>query len=77
MRIANRTIRSDARQRRFIKRVARVASTNAKQNALTQGRSVTIQKGESIVKVHPDGSYDFIRKIEKSSIIPEKRLYYL
>jgi hypothetical protein len=77
MRIANRTRRSDSGQRKVIERMARVASNNAKKNALNHGRSVTIQQGEEIVKVHPDGSCDFIRKIAKSSVIPEKRLYRL
>jgi hypothetical protein len=77
MRIANRTWKSDIQQRNIIKRVARVASNNASKNALNNGRSITIQQGEAIVKVHPDGSYDVIRKLEKSSVIPEKRKYHL
>lgn len=77
MRIANRTRRNEVRQRKVIERVARVASNNANKNALNQGRSVTIQQGEEIVKVHPDGSYDIIRKLEKSYVTPEKRLYHL
>jgi hypothetical protein len=77
MRIANRTRKSEAQQRNIIERVARVASNNASKNALNSGRSITIQQGEAIVKVHPDGSYDVIRKLEKSSVIPEKRKYHL
>jgi hypothetical protein len=77
MRIANRTRKSDVLQRKTIERVARVASNNAVKNALNNGRSITIQQGEAIVKVHPDGSYDVIRKLEKSSVIPEKRRYLL
>lgn len=77
MRIANRTRKSDARQRNIIERVARVASNNASKNALNNGRSITVQQGEEIVKVHPDGSYDVVRKLEKSSVIPEKRIYHL
>jgi hypothetical protein len=77
MRIANRTRKSDVRQRKIIERIARVASNNASKNALSNGRSITIQQGEAIVKVHPDGSYDVVRKLEKSSVIPEKRRYQL
>jgi hypothetical protein len=77
MRIANRTRKSEDQQRNIIERVARVASNNASKNALNCGRSITIQQGEAIVKVHPDGSYDVIRKLEKSSVIPEKRKYHL
>lgn len=60
-----------------IKRVAIMASRNANKNAFCQGRPVIIQQGEDIVKMHPDGRTDVIRKIEKSSVIPEKRRYYL
>lgn len=77
MRIANRTRKSDVQQRKIIERVAKVASNNASKNALNNGRSITIQQGEAIVKVHPDGSYDVIRKLENSSVIPEKRRYHL
>lgn len=67
----------EIRQRNFLARVAREASNNARENALSQGRSVTIQQGESIVKLHPDGKTDIIQKIKKSSVIPEKRRYCL
>lgn len=67
----------EARQGKFIARVARVASSNARRNALSHGRSVTIQQDDTIIRVHPDGKTDIIRKIEKSSVIPEKRRYYL
>jgi hypothetical protein len=77
MPLTNKTQKREACQRRFIARVAREASSNARENALSHGRSVTIQQGEAIVKVHPDGRTDIIRKIEKSSVIPEKRLYHL
>jgi hypothetical protein len=62
---------------RFISRVARDASGNAIINALSHGRSVTILQGNSIVEVHPDGRTDIIKKLKKSSVIPEKRVYHL
>ncbi|WP_048127219.1 hypothetical protein [Methanosarcina lacustris] len=77
MPLTNKTQKHEVRQSRFIARVAKEASSNARKNALSHGRSVTIQQGEDIVKVHPDGRMDLIRKIEKSSVIPEKRLYHL
>lgn len=53
------------------------ASTNARQNALSRGIPVTVQRGENIVKIHPNGTTEVIRKIEKYSVIPEKRIYKL
>lgn len=62
---------------KFISRVAKEASINAIKDALSHGRSITTLQGDSIVKVHPDGRTDIIKKLEKSSVIPEKRIYHL
>lgn len=62
---------------KFIARVARDASGNAIMNALSQGRSVTVLKGNSIVEVHPDGKTNVIKELEKSSVVPKKRVYHL
>lgn len=77
MRIVDRARRGENKQRKMIERVARTASNDANKNALSNGRSVTIQQGETIIKVHPDGSHDVIRKLENSRVIPEKRRYHL
>jgi hypothetical protein len=77
MSLVYRVQKHEARQSKFIKRIAIEASHNARRNALSHGRSITIQQGEAIVKVHPDGSTEVIRKIENSSVIPEKRRYCL
>lgn len=77
MPLVDRTQNQDAHLSEFIAKVASDASGNAIEKALSHGRSVTIQKGETIVKVHPDGRTDTIRKIEKSSVVPEKRIYHL
>ncbi|MEL7663793.1 MAG: hypothetical protein AAGU10_06650 [Methanosarcina mazei] len=75
--VINKRQRSEIKQHKVIERIARTASSNARKNAFSHGRSVTVQQGESIVEMHPDGRTDIIRKIEKSSVIPEKRRYYL
>lgn len=77
MQFANKKQRYEIKQRRFIERVAKEASCDARKNALDNGRSITILQGENIVKVHPDGRTFKIRKIEKSSVIPDKRRYHL
>lgn len=77
MPIINKRQRNEIRQCKAIARIARTASSNARKNAFSHGRSVTIQQGEAIVKMHPDGKTEIIRKIENSSVIPEKRRYYL
>lgn len=61
----------------YIARVAKDASGNAVTNALSHGRSVTILEGDSIIELHPDGRTDIIKKLEKSSVIPKKRVYHL
>lgn len=75
--LINKRQKNEIKQHKVIARIARTASSNAKKNAFSQGRSVTVQQDESIVKMHPDGRTDIIRKIEKSSVVPEKRRYYL
>lgn len=62
---------------RFIARVARNASENAIKSALTHGRSVTVLQGNSIVEVHPDGRTNVIKELERSSVVPKKRVYQL
>jgi hypothetical protein len=69
--------RKEVKERSVLTKVAREASRNARKDALNNGRSITTLQGDSVVKVHPDGRTDIIRKIEKSSVIPEKRKYQL
>ena len=76
MQLANK-INLEEPQTKFIERIAKEASHNAVKNAFSHGRSVTIQQGEHIVKKYPDGSIEIIRKVQNSSVIPEKRQYHL
>lgn len=64
-------------QTKFIERIAKEASHNAVKNAFSHGRSVTIQQDGNIVKKYPSGHIEFIRKVENSSVMPEKRQYHL
>jgi hypothetical protein len=56
-------------------RLAVKASTNARQSALSRGIPVTVQHGDNIVKIYPNGTTEVIRKIEKHLVNPEKRIY--
>lgn len=58
-------------------KLAAKASTNARRNALNRGIPVTVQRGENIVKIYPNGNTEVIRKIEKYLVFPEKRIYKL
>jgi hypothetical protein len=61
----------------LIKKMARDASTNAIMNAFNRGLPVTRMQGNDIVKVYPDGTTEFIKRLENSSIKPEKRRYHI
>ncbi len=71
----NRTL--DDPQTEFIERIAKEASHNAVKNAFSHGKSVTIQQDGHIVKKYPSGYIEVIRKVENSSVTPEKRRYQL
>ena len=58
-----------------IERIARDASNNAIMNAFNCGISITRMQGDDIVKVYPDGTTEFIKRLENSSVKPEKRRY--
>lgn len=60
-----------------IVKVARAASSSAKQNAFSHGISVARQQGENIVMLHPDGSTDVIKRIENSPVALNKKRYYI
>ena len=64
-------------QTEFIERIAKDASHNAVENAFSHGKSVTIQYEGHIVKKYPSGDIEVIRKVENSSVMPEKRQYHL
>lgn len=59
----------------LIKKISRDASDNAIMNAFNRGLPVTRMQGDDIVKVYPDGTTEFIKRLENSSIKPEKRRY--
>ncbi len=71
----NRTLEDP--QTESIEKIAKEASHNAVKNAFNHGRSVTIQQGGYIVKKYPNGHIEVIRKVENSSVTPEKRRYQL
>ncbi|WP_407281874.1 hypothetical protein V7O61_10310 [Methanolobus sp. WCC1] len=59
----------------LIKKIARDASNNAIMNSFNCGLPVARMQGNDIVKVYPDGTTEFIKRLENSSIKPEKRRY--
>lgn len=59
----------------LIKKIARDASNNAIMNSFNRGLPVARMQGNDIVKVYPDGTTEFIKRLENSSIKPEKRRY--
>ncbi|MDY0387337.1 MAG: hypothetical protein RBT65_09475 [Methanolobus sp.] len=69
--------RSHEIRTKTIEEVARDASKNAKINAFNCGIPVTRMRGNDIVKLYPDGSTEFIKKLENSSVTPEKRQYHI
>jgi hypothetical protein len=77
MRLPNSRRNREAQQRRIIARIARDASGNAITSAFKCGIPVTRQQGENIVRIYPDGSTEFIKKIENRSVTPDKRRYHL
>lgn len=60
-----------------IEKIARDASRNAKENAFDRGIAVTGMSGNDIVRFYPDGSTEFIKRLENSSVTPEKRRYHI
>lgn len=47
------------------------------QESWDQGIPVTFLKGEYIVRMYSDGSYDILKKLEKPYVKPEKLVYHL
>jgi hypothetical protein len=66
---------SDDRQSRHIEEMARKATTRAANDALKNGRAITIQQGNAIVRKHPDGRIEVIKTLENAFVVPKKRMY--
>ncbi|APH38667.1 hypothetical protein [Methanohalophilus halophilus] len=66
---------SDDRQSRHIEEMARKATTRAANDALKNGRAITIQQGNAIVRKYPDGRIEVIKTLENAFVIPKKRMY--
>jgi 7-cyano-7-deazaguanine synthase in queuosine biosynthesis len=62
-------------QSRVIAERARKATSNAAMDALKNGRAITIQKGNAIIKKYPDGREEHIKSLDNAFVVPKKRLY--
>jgi hypothetical protein len=61
----------------WIKKMCREASQDAIKDSLARGLPVTILKGDYLIRLYPDGSYDLLKKYERKLVKPEKREYKL
>ncbi|WP_129597975.1 hypothetical protein [Methanohalophilus profundi] len=68
---------SDDRQSEHIEQMARKATTRAANDALKNGRAITIQQGNAIVRKYPDGRIEVIKTLENAFVVPKKRMYKL
>lgn len=66
---------SDDRQSEHIEQMARKATTRAANDALKNGRAITIQQGNAIVRKYLDGRVEVIKTLENAFVIPKKRMY--
>lgn len=62
-------------QSKVIAERARKATSNASMDALRNGRAITIQKGNAIIKRYPDGREEHIKTLDNAFVIPKKRVY--
>jgi len=62
-------------QSKHIEEMARKATTRAAKDALKNGRAITFQQGNNIVRKYPDGRIEVIETIENAYFIPKKRVY--
>lgn len=68
---------SHGEQSKHIEEIARKATTRAANDALKNGRAITIQQGNVIVKKFPDGRVEVIKTLENAFVVPKKRVYKL
>jgi hypothetical protein len=66
---------SPAIQSQIIAERARKATSNAAKDALENGRAITIQQGNAIVKKFPDGRVEHIKTLDNAYVVPKKRVY--
>ncbi|MEA3470187.1 MAG: hypothetical protein U9R24_00525 [Thermodesulfobacteriota bacterium] len=64
-------------QSKHIEEMARKATTRAANDALRNGRAITIQQGNNIVKKFPNGKIEVISKLKNVYFTPKKRIYKL
>jgi hypothetical protein len=62
-------------QSKRIEKMARKATSRAAKEALENGRSITFQKGNNIIRKHPDGKTELIKTLENAYFTPKKRVY--
>ncbi|MCQ6962772.1 hypothetical protein [Methanolobus chelungpuianus] len=58
-----------------IAKMARKATSRAARDALRNGRAITIQQGNAIVRKFPDGNVEVVKTLENAYFIPQKRVY--
>jgi hypothetical protein len=61
----------------WIKQMCREASENAIKDSFARGLPVTVLKGDYLIRLYPDGSYDLLKKYERKFVKAEKREYKL
>ncbi|WP_319507744.1 hypothetical protein [uncultured Methanolobus sp.] len=66
---------SHEEQSKFIAERARKATSNAAMDALKNGRAITIQQGNDIVRKFPGGRVEKIKTLDNAFVIPKKRVY--
>lgn len=64
-------------QSKHIEELARKATTHAANDALKNGRAITIQQGNAIVRKFPDGRVEVIKTLENAFVVPKKLVYKL
>lgn len=62
-------------QSKCIEEMARKATSYAARDALKNGRAITIQQGNAIVRKFPDGRIEKIKTLENAFVVPKKRMY--
>lgn len=64
-------------QSKHIEELARKATTHAANDALKNGRAITIQQGNAIVRKFSDGRVEVIKNTRKCICCPKKLVYKL
>ncbi|WP_305065109.1 hypothetical protein [Methanococcoides sp.] len=59
----------------LLRRIGVIATRNAVNDALSNGRPVTYQKGDKIVREYPDGTEEVLKTLDRPFVKLKQRVY--